>query len=87
MNKIYRFLGKKGRTTIPTYIRSYLQLNRGDLISYTINDKSIVIEKEKLCDKCCETNRMSELAEQMTAQEQMEMLTYLLEKMRKERVE
>jgi len=87
MNKIYRFLGKKGRTTIPTAIRCFLQLNRGDLISYTINDKSIVIEKEKLCDKCCETNRMSELAEQMTAQEQMEMLTYLLEKMRKERVE
>ena len=52
MAKIYRFLGKRGRTTIPYYLREELGLNRDDLLSFERHGKTIVVRKEKICDGC-----------------------------------
>lgn len=85
MNKIYRFLGRKGRTTIPIQIRLALQLSRGDLISYSVQGNTIIITTEKVCSNCREHEPVADLAEQMTPQERREMLSYLLKQARKEK--
>ena len=85
MNKIYRFLGRKGRTTIPIPIRLALQLSRGDLISYSVQGNTIIITTEKVCSNCREHEPVADLAEQMTPQERREMLSYLLKQARKEK--
>lgn len=50
---VYKFLGKKGRTTIPYPIRMKLGWEKGDLISFTEQpDGSILLQQEFLCDGC-----------------------------------
>lgn len=52
MPKIYRFLGKSGRTTIPYPLRVAMNLKRYDLVSFEFAGDSIVIRREKICDNC-----------------------------------
>lgn len=49
---IYRVLGKKGRITIPYAIRKRIGFRYNDILSFTEqNDGSVVIKREKLCEK------------------------------------
>lgn len=52
MYRIYRIIGKKGRITIPYEMRSALNIGRGDILSFQLNGKSVIITKEKLCGNC-----------------------------------
>lgn len=53
MEKIYRILGKYGRTTIPFALRVQLGFKRNDLVSFEATDKdTIIIRREKVCDHC-----------------------------------
>lgn len=80
MNKIYRFFGKRGRTTIPLPIRHALNMHTGDIISFSIKKGNVVITKEKICDNCGINNGIIELAEQMTDKECEQMLNYLIDR-------
>lgn len=52
MAKIYRFLGKSGRTTIPYPLRLAMNIKRYDLISYELDGDTIIVRREKICDNC-----------------------------------
>ena len=53
--KLYRFLGKRGRITIPYEIRKYIGFKYNDVLSFTkLDDDSVVVRKEKICDICNE---------------------------------
>ena len=52
MNKIYRTLGKRGRTTIPYAIRVRLGLSHNDLISFEEDGDTVIVRREKVCDEC-----------------------------------
>ena len=52
MNKIYRTLGKRGRTTIPYAIRVRLGLRHNDLISFEEDGDAVIVRREKVCDEC-----------------------------------
>lgn len=53
MLKIYRVLGKKGRITIPFEIRQRIGFRYNDVLSFTeLDDSSVVVRKEKICDNC-----------------------------------
>lgn len=55
MLKIYRILGKKGRITIPFEIRQRVGFKYNDVLSFTeLDDSSVVVRKEKICDNCNE---------------------------------
>ena len=55
MLKIYRVLGKKGRITIPFEIRQRIGFKYNDVLSFTeLDDSSVVVRKEKICDNCNE---------------------------------
>ena len=52
MNKIYRTLGKRGRTTIPYVIRVKLGLRHNDLISFKEDGDTVIVRREKVCNNC-----------------------------------
>ena len=52
MNKIYRTLGKRGRTTIPYVIRVKLGLRHNDMLSFEEDGDTIVIRRENICNEC-----------------------------------
>ena len=52
MNKIYRTLGKRGRTTIPYAIRVNLGLRHNDLLSFEEDGDKVVIRRESICNEC-----------------------------------
>ena len=55
MLKIYRVLGKKGRITIPFEIRQRIGFRYNDVLSFTeLDDSSVVVRREKICDNCNE---------------------------------
>lgn len=55
MMKLYRFLGKRGRITIPYEIRQQIGFRCNDVLSFTkLDDGSVVVRKEKICDNCNE---------------------------------
>lgn len=55
MLKIYRVLGKKGRITIPFEIRQQIGFRHNDVLSFTeLDDSSVVVRREKICDNCNE---------------------------------
>lgn len=45
-----RILGKKGRTTIPFPLRKELGLQPGDIVSFTLENDSVKVRREELCD-------------------------------------
>lgn len=50
--KYYRFLGQEGRITIPLEIREDLDLEDRDLLSFTVEDDTVVIRREQICSDC-----------------------------------
>lgn len=53
MLKIHKVLGKKGRITIPFEIRQRIGFRYNDVLSFTeLDDSSVVVRKEKICDNC-----------------------------------
>lgn len=55
MHKIYRILGKRGRITIPFEIRQRIGFRYNDVLSFAeLDDSSVVVRREKLCDNCNE---------------------------------
>lgn len=47
---ILRILGKRGRTTIPFSLRKELGLQPGDIVSFTLENDSVKLRREELCD-------------------------------------
>ena len=55
MKKIYRILGKRGRTTIPLSLRVGCDFKPGDIISFEVRkDGTVLLRKEQPCDRCRE---------------------------------
>ena len=55
MMKLYRFLGKRGRITIPYEIRQQIGFRYNDVLSFTeLDDGSVLVRREKICDNCNE---------------------------------
>lgn len=53
MNKIYRLIGKEGRTTIPFDIRLKMRIGYNSLLSYEMKDENtVILRREKICDHC-----------------------------------
>ena len=52
--KNYRFLGRRGRTTIPLEIREHLGLEEHDLLSFTVENDAVVIRREQVCRNCAD---------------------------------
>ena len=52
--KLYRFLGKRGRITLPLPLRERLDLRPGDLLSFaeTEDGMGIILRQETVCDGC-----------------------------------
>ena len=50
--KQYRFLGQRGRTTIPLPIREALDLEDHDLLSFSVEGDAVVIRREQVCRNC-----------------------------------
>lgn len=55
MEKVYRLIGKRGRTTVPFEIRMKMRLGYNSLISYEMqDDDTVILRREKVCDGCKE---------------------------------
>lgn len=55
MLKMYRVLGERGRITIPYEIRKRIGFRYNDVLSFAeLDDSSVVVRKEKICDNCNE---------------------------------
>lgn len=54
MAKIYRFLGKSGRTTIPYPLRVAMGFKRYDLVSFERRGDAIIVRRERICDGCAD---------------------------------
>ena len=52
MDKIYRILGKRGRTTVPYELRVKMGIHPNDLVSFRCEGDEIIIKREKICDNC-----------------------------------
>ena len=52
--KLYRFLGKRGRITLPLPLRERLDIRPGDLLSFaeTEDGMGIILRQETVCDGC-----------------------------------
>ena len=83
--KLYRFLGKRGRITIPYEIRKYIGLRHNDILSFTQqNDGSVLMKREKICDDCISiedecTNDVSleDFLDSLSEEEQRDALLHL----------
>lgn len=77
--KLHRFLGRKGRTTIPLPIREHLELSSGDLLSFTLEDDAVVIRREKVCDKCIQDNveDLEDFFDVLNLEQQQKLVSYL----------
>lgn len=83
--KLYRFLGKRGRITIPYEIRKYIGLRHNDILSFTQqNDGSVLMKREKICDDCISiedecTNDVSleDFLDSLSEEEQRDALVHL----------
>ena len=83
--KLYRFLGKRVRITIPYEIRKYMGLRHNDILSFTQqNDGSVLMKREKICDDCISiedecTNDVSleDFLDSLSEEEQRDALVHL----------
>ena len=89
MNKIYRILGKRGRTTIPYAIRVRLGLRHNDLISFEEDGDTVIVRREKVCDECNDflddidemgedNNVLFDFVDDLSDKERMTLFFYLL---------
>ena len=89
MNKIYRTLGKHGRTTIPYAIRVKLGLRHNDLISFEEDGDTVIVRREKVCDECDDflddideigedSDALLDFVDDLSDKERMTLFLYLL---------
>lgn len=76
MNKIYRILGKRGRTTIPYAIRVRLGLRHNDLLSFEEDGDTVIVRREKVCDEC--DDALLDFVDDLSDKERMTLFFYLL---------
>ena len=51
MEKIYKLIGKRGRTTVPFEIRMKMRIGYNSLVSYEMKDENtVILRHEKICD-------------------------------------
>ena len=49
MEKIYKLIGKRGRTTVPFEIRMKMRIGYNSLVSYEMKDENtVILRKEKI---------------------------------------
>ena len=86
MAKIYRVLGKKGRSTIPFELRQSVGFKYNDILSFTESEdgNSIIVKREKVCDNCNLTNSsqidkmtLSDFLNQLPVEQQKAALVHL----------
>ena len=85
MFKIYRVLGQKGRITIPFEIRKYIGFKYNDVLSFTeLDNSSVVVRKEKICDNCKELSEdfeenftLEDFIDSLSEEEQRDALIHL----------
>lgn len=85
MLKIYRVLGKKGRITIPFEIRQRIGFRYNDVLSFTeLDDSSVVVRREKICDNCKELSEdfeenytLEDFLDSLSEEEQRDALIHL----------
>lgn len=85
MAKLYRILGKRGRTTIPYPIRQSVGFSCNDVLSFAEGDdgKSVIIRREDLCYNCKEQlpvvkeRNLQEVLSDLSIEEQMAAFFYL----------
>ena len=88
MNKIYRTLGKRGRTTIPYAIRVRLGLRHNDLISFEEDGDTVIVRQEKVCNNCFaddidfseedSSDALFDFVDDLSDKERMTLFLYLL---------
>lgn len=89
MEKVYRLIGKRGRTTVPFEIRMKMRLGYNSLISYEMqDDDTVIIRREKVCDGCKEPQikeaTILDVVNSLTDNEQKALHRYLSIKLEKE---
>ena len=57
--KLYRLLGKRGRTTIPLEIREQVGFVYNDLLSFSVEDGAVIVRREKVCDECADAKEVA----------------------------
>ena len=90
MDKIYRILGKRGRTTVPYELRVKMGIHPNDLVSFRCEGDEIIIKREKICDNCKDadhaeqhfhlpvsTNALREFLTSLPTEAQRDALVYL----------
>ena len=86
MEKIYRILGKRGRTTVPYELRVKMGIHPNDLVSFRCEGDEIIIKREKICDNCKDadhaeqpvsTNALREFVTSLPTEAQRDALVYL----------
>ena len=86
MNKIYKTLGKRGRTTIPYVIRVRLGLSHNDLISFEEDGDTVIVRREKVCDDFLDdideigedSDALLDFVDDLSDKERMTLFFYLL---------
>jgi len=88
MEKIYRILGKRGRTTIPYEFRKKYGYGYNDVVSFEDKgDGVVIVRKEKICTHCTapkvETKETTllEVLSGLTVSEQKAAFRYLAKKL------
>lgn len=89
MEKVYRLIGKRGRTTVPFEIRMKMRLGYNSLISYEMqDDDTVIFRREKVCDGCKEPQieeaTILDVVNSLTDGEQKALHRYLSIKLEKE---
>lgn len=89
MEKVYRLIGKRGRTTVPFEIRMKMRLGYNSLISYEMqDDDTVILRREKVCDGCKEPQieeaTILDVINSLTDSEQKALHRYLSIKLEKE---
>ncbi len=86
MEKIYRIIGKEGRTTIPFALRVKMRIGCNSLLSYEMKDENtIILRREKVCDHCknpdTREGSILDVINSLTPTEQKHLLRYLAHKL------
>lgn len=89
MEKVYRLIGKRGRTTVPFEIRMKMRLGYNSLISYEMqDDDTVILRREKVCDGCKEPQikeaTILDVVNSLSDNEQKALHRYLTIKLEKE---
>ncbi len=82
--RIFRVLGRRGRTTIPYAIRKRNGFRAGDILSFEdLGDDTVIIRRESVCEGCCdspeqEDNSVYSFLDDLSAEEQHALIEHLL---------